>query len=166
MKVMAQGLPSDPDLHHSSRQCQSTRPMPWRGAWHMSDIVTTQLCTAWLEPAETASAQCPQPQQVTCSKDTQVQRGSLCTKAQAHLGSQSQCAVLPCIAGALPLPVVLIRPLAVPVKASATALFHPRHLGPAAAMSGCFKTGLETVFAVCLPHYLVCLLGCFSQVCL
>lgn len=105
---MAQGLPSDPDLHHSLRRCQSTHPVPWRGAWHMCDIVTTQLCTAWLEPAGTAAAQCPQPQQVTCSKDTQVQRRSLCTKAQAHLGSQSQFAVLPCIAGALPLPVVLI----------------------------------------------------------
>lgn len=66
------------------------------------------------------------------------------------------CAAMHCML----LPVLLNQAIGnVSACLSYSCVFRPRHVGPAFAVSGCLKMGLETVFAVCLPYYLVCLLG-------
>lgn len=95
MKVVGQGLPSDPALHHSLRQCQSTL-LAWCGAQHTCDIfvpLSNALPGCSQQWQQLPSA--PQPQQVTWPKDTWAQRAA-CTKAQAHLGKLLRVSLLHC----------------------------------------------------------------------
>lgn len=160
MKVVGQGLPSDPALHHSLRQCQSTL-LAWCGAQHTCDIfvpLSNALpgCSQqWQQlPSAPSHSRLPDPR-THGHKAQPAQRPrhtwesfseSVCCTAMHCRGSAPLCGPYQAIGN-------------VSARLSSGCVFHPRHLGPAVAVSGYFLTGLETVFAVCSPHYAACLLG-------